>query len=233
MFLHEVDLRQRESQIQGPHGIAALAVDPGSDLDVCRLGGKSLLRPGGLWLPSGRVPGNLPISRVRETGGLDVPECSIITLQVFEPGDLIVAPPKRVSKVYEKRDVALVAGAPTSSYIGLAVPFTGRRAMRVSVMGPSGSVATVYPIGVCLDSAGAEHLLVLSGTEAAPTAGDTFATAAAGFSGHSLIDGLIGQSRYYGGTDSLEMCDEVVFMASGDVTGNYQFLVEVSDEVNG
>jgi hypothetical protein len=233
VFIATVDLRSGgRAVIDSPNGITALAVEPYSDLDVVELGSGGVLRPRGLWQPSGRVS-SVNVSAVRRTQSLASRETSQMRVQVFEPGDVLVAPPPRVSKVYEKRSVALTAGAPSSSYIGLVVPFTGRRAMRVSVLGPSGSVATVYPIGVCLDSGGAEHLLVLSGTEAAPTAGDTFTTAAAGFSGHALIDGLIGQSRYYGGTDSLEMCDEIHFMASGDTTGSYHFLVEVSDEVNG
>jgi hypothetical protein len=228
MFTTEVNLRARAaSSVQAPRGIVALAVDPGSDLDVCRLGGGSILRPGGLWQPTGRPPGNVPVEGVRYSGSSDCPDAGIITLQVFEPGDVVVAPPKRNSKSYP---FVVDATAGVAAFVGV-VPFTGRRAAKVACLGPSGSIATIRVVGrtVSLDKLGLSDIAMELGADAYTTA----AASAQWVAPSTLAGKLQSQARYLGGTDSLEMWDELHLFVNADATGFYSFLVEVSDEVNG
>lgn len=226
MFVQQVDLSTGKGVVRGARrGIAALAVDPWSDLDCVRVGG-GVLRPTGLIqvAEGGVFPGSVNLEAVRNTSGLDRRECSQILLQVFEPGDIILPPPKRVSKVYEFLTLSLTAA--TAAFVG-AVPFTGRRAVKVSVRGPSGSICTTRVIGRFIASGTLDFAQELGA--------DTFTTSAASaqWVGSGVAGKLQTQSRYEGGTDSLEMWDELHIMANSDTTGTHHVVVEVADEVNG
>lgn len=229
MFVTQVDLRGNgRAFVEGANGIAALAVDPGSDLDVARFNG-AVLRPGGVWLPAkGRLDNQVSVERVRITQGLDLRECSQMLLQVFEPGDVIIPPPKRCSKVYEVPTVALALTTPT--FIK-AVPFVGRRVLSVSCVGPAGSICTVRVVGRRTDGSSVNHVGIISGTP--PPGGDAFTSSAASAEivGSGVAAKTTGQTRYYGGTDSLEMWDEMHVMANANTAGTYSFVFEISDEV--
>lgn len=229
MFVAEVDLRARAGVVSTPRGIAALAIDPGSILDTVRVQG-SVLRPGGLWQPrGGERPTTVPLTPFRTRLGLPgvtdaLPELGIVTLQVFEAGDLVTAPPKRAPWLLEGDQ----AGVAATAVLLARVPFAGRRVLGVAVTPPGGGSAAVSVLGRRLRAAGDDFGQVLS------TWTVTTAAAPASIVAPSELEAkALGEMRLLGGTDSLELYDELQVFVTPGTTGLLRYWLEASDEVNG
>lgn len=223
MFVAEIDLRGGSAPVQSPRGIAGLAVDPASLLDACTVEGAGL-RPGGLWQPRG---GGHPtaVSVKAHRPNLDSrfdQDLGTLKLRVFEPGDAIVVPPRRLDYDVDLT-VDLTAGAWT---LIRRIPFAGRRALLVALQPPGVSTCQVKVVGRAPHRDAQEIADVL----------DTYSVTAApdaGVVSPELAAKNFGEGRYLGGTDSLEMWPEVQVFANAGATGTHLWRFTASDEAGG